>query len=321
MAECRRLYLIRLWVLVNEFKEVVMVERIKLSENLEFSEIVYGMWRVGDDADTSPAHIQAKIEACLAQNITTIDQADIYGGYEAEELLGNCFASAPGLREKLEIVTKCDIVAPIGRYSDRRVKYYDTSRKHIVSSVEHSLRLMKIEQIDLLLIHRPDPFMDHGETGKALDEMIASGKVKAVGVSNFKPHDWSLLSSAMTSKLVTNQIEISLTAPDAFTNGDIAYLQERNIPPMAWSPLGGGGLFDGSNQELIKVINDVAARYETDVASVAVAWLLAHPASIIPVMGTNRLERIATFSKATEIEMDRQTWFELYTAAIGKEVP
>ena len=198
------------------------MNRIKITEDLYFSRIVYGMWRLGDDADTSPAHVQAKIEACLEQGITTMDQADIYGGYMAEEILGNALTS--DLRNKIEIVTKCDIVAPVGRYETARVKYYDTSRAHIVASVDHSLRLMNIDRIDTLLIHRPDPLMDHHETGAALDEVVASGKVRAVGVSNFKLHDWTLLQSAMKSKLVTNQIEMSLTAPDAFTNGDLAFL-------------------------------------------------------------------------------------------------
>ena len=132
------------------------MERVTLPGGLELSRIVYGMWRVGDDSDTSPSHIQAKIEACLAQGITTIDQADIYGGYTAEGLLGACFKAAPGLRDKCEIVTKCDIVAPAGRYESARVKHYDTSPDHIRASIDHSLTEMAIDHIDLLLIHRPD---------------------------------------------------------------------------------------------------------------------------------------------------------------------
>ena len=165
------------------------MERVALNENLSISRVVYGMWRLGDDADTSPAHVQAKIEACLAQGITTLDQADIYGAYGAEALLGTTLKQAPQLRDKVEIVTKCGIVAPIGRYADRRVKYYDTGRQHIEHSVDQSLQLMNIEQIDLLLIHRPDPMMDPAETGDALDQLVRAGKVKTVGVSNFKPHN------------------------------------------------------------------------------------------------------------------------------------
>ncbi|MEO0678131.1 MAG: aldo/keto reductase [Pseudomonadota bacterium] len=293
--------------------------KIRLASDLELSRIVYGMWRLGDDTDTSPAHIEAKIEACLAQGITTMDQADIYGGYEAEELLGAAFKAAPSLKDKVEIVTKCDIVAPAGRYADARVKYYDTSRAHISASVDHSLRLMGIDTIDLLLIHRPDPMMDAVETGAALDEVVASGKVRHVGVSNFKLHDWNLLQSAMDAPLVTNQIEISLMHHVPFTDGDVAYLQERSVPPMAWSPLGGGALFQSG--PVMDVLGRVAQENGVDETAVAVAWLLAHPAQIIPVMGTNNLSRIKGFSDAMKVDMDRQTWFELYTAALGHEVP
>lgn len=249
-----------------------------------------------------------------------MDQADIYGGYEAEEILGACFAQAPALRDRVEIVTKCDIIAPVGRHSHARIKYYDTSRAHIEASVEHSLRLMRIDHIDLLLIHRPDPLMDHLETAAALDDLVLSGKVRAVGVSNFRPYDFDLLQSAMQAPLVTNQIEVSVLAHDAFTNGDIAHLQRLGVRPMAWSPLAGGALFAGGHSALCGVLGRIAEDAGTDISAVAVAWLLAHPSGILPVMGTNNLARIATLADAYKVPMDRQTWFEIYTAALGREV-
>ena len=294
--------------------------RIQITDDLSFSRIVYGMWRLGDADDTSPAHVQAKIEACLDQGITTMDQADIYGDYGAEEILGNALRAAPGLRDRIEIVTKCDIVAPCGRYADARVKYYDTSAAHIGASIDHSLRLMGIERIDMLLIHRPDPMMDADETGAALDAAVASGKVHAVGVSNFKLHDWTLLQSAMSTPLATNQIELSVKAHQGFTNGDVAYLQERKVPIMAWSPLGGGSLMTGAGP-VQDLLDRLAQETGTDRAAVATAWLLAHPARILPVMGTNNLNRIKALSDALKVEIDRQTWFEIYTAALGAEVP
>ena len=136
------------------------MERINLTDQLDFSRLVYGMWRIKDD-DHTPAYLSKKIRACLEQGITTIDQADIYGGYSAEKVLGGALQFDSSLRGQIEIVTKCDIVAPIGKYDDRRVKHYDTSRAHIQASVESSLKDMAIDHIDLLLIHRPDPFMDH----------------------------------------------------------------------------------------------------------------------------------------------------------------
>lgn len=295
------------------------MERVTLG-TIELSRLVYGMWRLGDDADTSPAHVQAKIEACLAQGITSFDQADIYGGYTAETLLGAALRAAPALRAQMQIITKCDIIAPVGRHSGARVKYYDTSAAHINASVEASLREMAIETIDLLLIHRPDPLMDHLETGAALDALVAAGKVRAVGVSNFRPYDVALLQSGMQSALVTNQIELSLMAHQGFTNGDVAYHQQHRQPLMAWSPLAGGQLLSQADTKLRDRLAAIGTEHGTDWSAVAVAWLLRHPAQILPVMGTNSLARIASLSDATKIAMDRQTWFELYSLALGREV-
>ena len=295
------------------------MNRVQLTEDLSFSRIVYGMWRLDEADDTSPEHIQAKIEACLEQGITTIDQADIYGLYKSEELLGHALKSS-SLRDKIELVSKTDIVVPCDAFPNARVKHYDTSAKHITTQVERSLKLMHTDHLDLLLIHRQDPFMDHHETGEALDNLVESGKVRAVGVSNFRPWDFSLLQSAMDNDLVVNQIELSLSCFDAFTNGDIAFLQENEIAPMAWSPLGGGGLMTGDG-DVQTVLKRVAAESGTDPAAVAAAWLLAHPSGILPVMGTNNIDRIKKFSDAEKVPMDRETWFELYTAAQGFEVP
>jgi predicted oxidoreductase len=295
------------------------MERISLNKEVSLSRIVYGMWRLGDDENTSPEHVRAKIDASLDQGITSFDQADIYGGYEAEEILGNAL-SGSALRNKMEIVTKCDIIAPVGRYADARVKYYDTSRAHIMASVDHSLRLMGIDYIDLLLIHRPDPLMDHHETGSALDEVIVSGKVRSVGVSNFRPYDWELLQSAMKNQLVTNQIELSVLAHDSFVNGDVAFHQRIGTPLMAWSPLAGGALFSGDHPDVMSALSNVASQNNVDETAVAIAWLLAHPSRILPVLGTNSLERIKGMSAALDVKMDRQTWYEIYTAALGHEV-
>jgi len=249
-----------------------------------------------------------------------MDQADIYGGYAAEKVLGDGLKQAGGLRDKIEIVTKCDIVAPIGKYADRRVKHYDTSADHIQASVDSSLGNMNIDHIDVLLIHRPDPFMDHMKTGAALDGLISTGKVRAVGVSNFRPYDWNLLQSGMKNRLVTNQIELSAICHQPFTNGDVAFLQQNTIPVMAWSPLAGGALFAPEHAAVHSVIGRIADAQAVDVSAVAVAWLLAHPATILPVMGTNDLNRIKKISDATKVRLDRQDWFEIYTAALGHEV-
>lgn len=296
------------------------MKRLQITSDLEFSQLVYGMWRIGDDKNTSAEHVESKIQACLDQGITTFDQADIYGGYTAESIFGTALSRNPSLRNKMEIVTKCDIVAPAGRYSDRRIKYYDTSREHIEASVNHSLTEMGIDHIDLLLIHRPDPLMDHHETADTLDSLVQSGKVRATGVSNFRPWDWKLLQSAMSTPLVTNQIEISLAAISPFTNGDLAFHQQHNHALMAWSPLGGGSLMTGT-ADLAKKLDEIASDAGVSRAAVAVAFLLHHPATILPVLGTNNLSRIASISDVFSVELDRQSWFELYEAALGQEVP
>ncbi|MBG6176161.1 putative oxidoreductase [Labrenzia sp. EL_208] len=296
------------------------MQRVSLTESLEFSRLIYGMWRLGDDADTTPAYVERKIQLCLDQGITTFDQADIYGGYTAEAVLGGALKANPALRNKMEIVTKCDIVAPVGRHEQATVKYYDTSRQHIEKSVETSLSDMGIDTIDLLLIHRPDPLMDHHETGAVLDDLVKSGKVRNVGVSNFRPWDWDLLQSGMSNRLVTNQIEVSLAEISPFTNGDIAFHQRLGTNLMAWSPLGGGALISETGK-LGAVMDDVAAGFNVDRSAVAIAFLLTHPATLLPVLGTNNPDRIAQISDALKVSLDRETWYRLYEAALGNEVP
>lgn len=296
------------------------MERLQIAEGLEFSQLVYGMWRLADDADTSIKHVDAKMRATLDQGITTFDQADIYGGYTAEDLMGTALKASPSLRQQMEIITKCDIVIDAGRHAGARVKHYDTTSGHINESVNQSLIALGTDYVDVLLIHRPDPLMDHHETGAALDALVDAGKVRAVGVSNFRPWDWNLLQSAMRYPLVTNQIELSLKEIAPFTNGDLAFHQQHGHTIMAWSPLGGGDLMTGSG-ELANRLDAIAKRHEVDCAAVATAFLLAHPAKIAPVMGTNNLGRISALSDAVKVEIDRQDWFSLYEAALGQEVP
>ena len=296
------------------------MERIELAQGLSFSRLVYGMWRLADDSDTSVKHVDAKINAALDQGITTFDQADIYGGYTAEAVMGAAMKANPSLRQRMEIVSKCDIVIDAGRHSGARVKHYDTTAAHINASVDASLSEMGVDDIDVLLIHRPDPLMDHHETGAALDALVDAGKVRAVGVSNFRPWDWKLLQSAMRHPLVTNQIELSLKQIAPFTNGDLAFHQQHGHVVMAWSPLGGGDLMTASN-ELTHRLDSIAKQSGVDRAAVATAFLLAHPAKITPVLGTNNLERISAISAAETVQLDRQDWFSLYEAALGSEVP
>lgn len=301
------------------------MEMIKFGNGVpDMSRLIYGVWRLGDDVDTSTAHIVRKVEACLDQGITTFDHADIYGGYACEKLFGDAMQGRADLKGKMQTITKCDIMLTGEPYPERRVKYYDTSAAHINMSVENSLSRIGVDVIDMLLIHRPDPMMDHHETGAALDASVDSGNVRGIGVSNFMPWDIELLQSAMKHPILTNQIEINVLHHAPFTNGQIAKAQQAAMPLMAWSSLAGGRLFDKSDEAAQRVMPrlvEIGEAHGVGADAVAVAWLLAHPANIMPVVGTNNIDRIAKASDALKVKLDRETWYELWTLAEGNEVP
>ena len=294
------------------------------NSDVQLSRLVYGVWRLADDSDTSVDHVRRKIDACLDQGITSFDHADIYGNYECEAVFGQALKADPALRDRMELISKCDIALATDKFPERKVKYYDTSAAYIQNSVENSLRHLHTDHLDLLLIHRPDPFMDPQETGPALDALIDSGKVRAVGVSNFEAPDWRLLQSCMSHSLVVNQIEMSVLERSAFTDGTLSNMRLDLLQPMAWSPLAGGQLFGNDSAAAMRVrplLEQLAANHEHRVDLAAFAWLLAHPAGIVPVVGTNNLKRIEGLAGALDITVSREQWYEIWTAAAGEEVP
>lgn len=301
----------------------MQVTKINLNDDIQLSRIVYGAWRLSDDANTSASHIANKIETCIDRGITSFDHADIYGDYECEPLFGKVLKQNPSLRRQIEIVAKTDIKLLSEKFPERRVKHYDTSAAHIKASVNQSLAKLETDYLDLLLLHRPDPLMDAAETGAALDGLIKDGKVRGVGVSNFKPSQIELLQANMTHPLLTNQIEINLLNRDSFTNGDLDYLQLKGIKPMAWSPLAAGEIFEHKNPAAIRLrplLEKKAAKYKCTLDAVGIAWLLQHPANIIPVIGTNNMQRLAHIHDAMRVEFSRETWFQFWIAASGEEL-
>lgn len=288
-----------------------------------FSALVYGAWRMADGADTSAQTALKKIKLCLDLGITTFDHADIYGDYRCEALFGEALKLEPGLKHQMQIVSKCGIKLISSTSPDRHVKHYDTSAAHIRHSVDNSLRLLGVDRLDTLLIHRPDPFMNAHETGACLDALVKEGKIAAAGVSNFSVSDVNLLQSAMQTQLVTNQLEISLLAQHSFLDGSLSQCQQNRMRPMAWSPLAGGRLFgdEAAALRLRPALTRIAQAQGVDLDAVAIAWLLAHPAGIVPVVGTNNLERMARLGDAFKVKLDLETWYELWTLAAGKEVP
>lgn len=301
-----------------------MIPSIAFHKNVSpFSALVYGAWRMADGADTSAQTALTKIERCLDLGITTFDHADIYGDYRCEALFGEALKLKPSLKQQMQIVSKCGIKLISSQYPDRRVKHYDTSPAHIRYSVDNSLKRLGVERLDALLIHRPDPFMNAHETGACLDALVKEGKIAAAGVSNFSVTDFDLLQSAMQTPLVTNQLELSLLAQHAFLDGSVSQCQQHHIRPMAWSPLGGGRLFgnDPVALRLRPALQRIAQEQGVDIDAVAIAWLMAHPAGIVPVVGTNQLDRIGRLGDALKVKLDLETWYALWTLAAGKEVP
>jgi predicted oxidoreductase len=291
----------------------------------EVSRIAYGVWRLLEDPEGAGAErVLAKIEACLELGITTFDHADIYGGYRCEEAFGKALRRAPSVRERMEIVTKCGIMLVDPERPQNRIKHYDYSAAHLEASVERSLENLGTDRIDVLLLHRPSPLFDADEVALAVERLRAAGKVLHVGVSNFTPSQLELLASRLPALPVTNQVEIHPLRLDAFLDGTLDQCQRLRIAPMAWSPTAGGRLFRGEGEREARVrraLVEVADKLGTSPEGALYAWLLRHPARIIPVLGTNQIERVAAAAGALGLHMDTQDWFSIWSASTGCEVP
>ena len=285
------------------------------------SRVVAGAWRM-DSWGWTPQQRLHWIEQCLELGVTSFDHADIYGGYTVEGLFGEALALAPQLRERMQLVSKCGIQLVAPARPQHRLKAYDTSAGHIVASVEHSLRKLGTDRLDLLLIHRPDPLMDADEVARAFEDLRRAGKVLHFGVSNFTPAQFALLASR--TPLVTNQVEWSPLQMSALHDGTLDQAQQLRCRPMLWSPLAGGRLFSGQDADTARVrdcLEAVAARWHCPVATVVYAWLLRHPSQPLPIVGSSRIDALREAVQALERPMDRPTWHEIWSAAAGREVP
>lgn len=278
----------------------------------EFSRIISGAWRWHT---VSPETIERLIHTSLNEGITTFDHADIYGDHSNEELFGRALKKDPGLRSKMELVTKCGIKFRSDKRPATWMKHYDTSKEHITWSVENSLKMLGTDHLDLLLIHRPDPLLNPTEVAEAFDQLKQQGKVLHFGVSNFTRPQFYMLQSHLPMPLVTNQIEISLSRTEPLFNGDLDLLMEERASAMAWSPLGGGKLVANDRELFGK-----ASKYNASYSQLSLAWLLKHPSNIFPVIGTTKPERISEAAKSIDINLDRQDWFEMLQWATGREV-
>jgi predicted oxidoreductase len=285
---------------------------------MRLSPIVAGCMRLLDWGRDAPGSLRF-IHGALEAGVSSFDHADVYGGYACEAAFGRALALEPGLRERLQIVTKCGIALVDPARPRHRVKHYDTRRAHVVASLEHSLAVLGTDHVELLLIHRPDPLMDADELAAALDELRRAGKALEFGVSNFPPHAFDTLQSRLAFPLRAHQLELSLLRPGPLFDGSLDQCQRLRVTPMAWSPLGAGRLASAAGP-LGSALDAVAAEAGATREQVALAWIMAHPARPVPVVGTGRTERLAAAMAATRLALDRQQWFRLLEAARGCEV-
>jgi predicted oxidoreductase len=300
--------------------------------NLTSSRLAYGCWRIAGQG--RPEDLAAGRQAVLAAyeaGYTLFDHADIYGEGQCEEVFGDVLRQTPGLRKRLLVATKCGIRFAGDPTTDAPFRY-DFSAKHIVRSCEGSLRRLGLETIDLYQLHRPDYLMNPEEVAAALTRLKDSGKVREFGVSNFRPSQVATLQRACPMPLLVNQVEISLARLECFEDGTLDQCLAEQITPLAWSPLAGGKLGDGGRdllpwqetyktESLLPVLDMIAQDHGTSRMAVALAWLLKHPARIIPIVGSTKTDRIRQAVAASELDLTREEWYRLLETARGERLP
>lgn len=285
-----------------------------------FSKIIagtmtWGVW--GKDCNTK--QMIELMNCCLENEITTFDHADIYGDYTTEASFGKAFNESKIDRNKIQLISKCGIQME-SESRKNAVKHYEYSASYIIWSAEQSLKNLQTDYLDLLLLHRPSPLMRAEEIAEAVEKLKNDGKILEFGVSNFTPSQTDLIETK--TKINYNQIQFSITHFEAMLNGSLDHMQSHNITPMSWSPL--GTVFKKDNeqsQRLKKITTDLSLKYNVPVDVILLAWILKHPAGILPVCGTADQVRIANLMKATTVEMELQDWFALWSESAGVAVP
>ena len=288
---------------------------------MDFSKIIVGVMRWGIwGANHSESGVQKLIETSLEEDLYTFDHADIYGGYTTEELFGNAFSEMKINREKIQLITKCGICM-LSEKKNFPLKYYNYSKEYILNQVDESLKNLKTDYIDLLLLHRPSPLINPEEIAAAFGVLRSSGKVRDFGVSNFTTSQFDLISKYFP-QLVTNQVEVSLTETKAFYDGTIDQMMLKKLQPMAWSVMGTYFSEDSERTARIKSVLEVLTKkYNAEEAQLLLAFLLKHPSKIIPIIGTSKVESIKSLKKSLQINLEIEDWFSLLEASLGHDVP
>lgn len=280
----------------------------------DIAPLSWGMWRLAG----TRAEAAALVHAALDHDLNLLDTADIYGfdgsgGFgDAESLLGEVLAADPSLRRRMVLATKGGIRPPLP---------YDQSKEYVAEAIDASLRRLQTDRIDLYQIHRPDLLAHPQEVARALDQAVAAGKIGQVGVSNFTCAQIEALQQFLGRRLASTQPEISALRIKPFENGELDQAMRMGLRPLAWSPLGGGRLLNPESPRDRAVAEALDAVHAADRSAAALSWLMAHPAGIVPILGTQRPERIAAAARAREIRWDRESWYAVLVAARGEKLP
>lgn len=295
------------------------MEKIYLSDSgPKVSPAIYGFWRWEDTSATGQASIERIVNYCLELGINTFDHADTYGGYQCEELFGNVLKQKSFKREDVVLFTKCGVNIPNSSRPDIRVKYVDSSSAHIVKSVDSSLKKLRTDYIDIFLLDQLDPLSNLEETALTLERLRGSGKIRNIGVANFSVFQHQLLASYLRVPIVTNHVELNLLNTTALDNGQLDYIKQKYMRPLAAAPLAGGRIENGADVQAAGVhykLDELSKKYNANIESLAVAWLIKLGA--LPLIGTTSEQRIKNIVDAFDIDLERQDWYELYNASKG----
>jgi predicted oxidoreductase len=314
------------------------MKRVTLGKSpLASSRLAFGCWRIAGTWDATAVTAEGLAQgrdavfAAYDAGYTLFDHADIYCDGVAETTFGQVLKKVPGMRERIVIATKCGI-RKAGEPNIKAPCRYDFSAEYIIRSCEQSLKRLGIDVIDLYQLHRPDYLMEPAEVAGAFAQLKQQGKVREFGVSNFRPSQLTALQRACPMPLIVNQVEISLANRACLEDGTLDQCLAENITPMAWSPLAGGLLADGArallpSQEayrtkpVVAELDLIAKERGASRTAVALAWLLQHPAKIIPIVGSTQPQNIKQAARADALDLTREEWYRLLEAARGERVP
>lgn len=290
------------------------------SSGITFAPLAWGMWRLAENGRTT-AEAARLVHAALDAGITLLDTADIYGfngrgGFgDAEALLGDVLTAEPGLRGRMVLASKGGIIPPLP---------YDQSAEYLAAAIDASLRRLRVETIDLYQIHRPDILTHPAEVARTLEDARAAGKIRTVGVSNFTQAQIDTLAHFLDAPLVATQPEISPLRITCFENGELDQAMRLGLTPLAWSPLGGGRLLSpetARDKAVAAELDRIATEQRVSRSVAAYGWLMAHPAGIVPIVGSQSPERIAESAQALAMGWTRQDWYAVLVAARGERLP